>query len=168
MTQSSKAVPFDVGTFVVYPAHGVGKVVSVGEYDICGAMVDLFVIEFTKDRMVLKLPVKKALSAGLRPICAKKEMDDALRVLSKKTARKKLVWSRRSQEYENKINSGYIGHLADVIRELHFCLVTGEQSYSERQIYQTALDRFIRELSIVENIDEESASNKVLDFLNVA
>ncbi|GHS94709.1 CarD family transcriptional regulator [Alphaproteobacteria bacterium] len=161
-------ISFKEGDFVVYPAHGVGKIVSVGSQEICGVAVELFVIEFNKDHMVLKLPVQKAKTAGLRHISTKDEMEEALGALTVKTKRKKAMWSHRAQEYETKINSGSIGHLADVIRELHLCQVSGDQSYSERQIYQTAFERFVREMAVVENIDEDVASSKVCEKLNVA
>jgi CarD family transcriptional regulator len=159
---------FKVGDFVVYPAHGVGKITEVGAHEICGADVELFVIEFKKDHMILKLPVQRAFSAGLRHICQKDEMADALEILASKSKKKKILWSRRAQEYEAKINSGCISGLADVIRELHVCQLAGEQSYSERQIYQLALDRFVKELAIVENIEEDEAINMVQKVLDVA
>jgi CarD family transcriptional regulator len=89
-------------------------------------------------------------------------------MLSVKTKKKKLMWSRRAQEYEAKINSGTVCGLADVIRELYLCQISGEQSYSERQIYQTAMERFVRELSLIEEIDEDTASSKIQAFLDVA
>ena len=159
---------FKAGDFVVYPAHGVGKLIDVEEHEVGDSKISLYVIEFDKDHMTLRLPVGKAAAAGLRGISDKDEMLAALKMLSVKTKRKKTMWSRRAQEYEAKINSGNVGSLADVIRELHVSQVAGEQSYSERQIYQTAIERFVRELSIVEDIDEELASSKVKEFLDVA
>lgn len=159
---------FKIDDFVVYPAHGVGRLINIEEHDICGTIVEFFVIEFNKDHMVLKLPTQKAYSSGLRPICEKQEMESALESLSTKAKKKKAMWSRRAQEYEAKINSGNVGNLAEVIRELYTCQTIGDQSYSERQIYQIALDRFVRELSIVENINEEEASCKIQEILSVA
>ncbi|MDR0630970.1 MAG: CarD family transcriptional regulator [Holosporales bacterium] len=159
---------FRVGDFVVYPAHGVGKLKEIEKYDLCGTVVELLVIEFSRDHMVLKLPKQKADSSGLRPVCGKEEMDAALSSLKKATNKKKSMWNRRAQEYESKINSGEVGSLADVIRELHRDGEVGDQSYSERQIYQLAFDRFVRELSIVEEVDEETASQKVHEMLHVA
>jgi CarD family transcriptional regulator len=161
-------VVFKVGEFVVYPAHGVGKLIDVEEHDVGGVKIKLYVITFDKDHMTLRLPVDKAIAAGLRGISEKDEMVSALKMLSVKTKRKKVMWSRRAQEYETKINSGNIEHLADVIRELYIYQLNKDQSYSERQIYQTALDRFARELSIVENIDEEAAIGRIQSFLSVA
>lgn len=159
---------FQIGDFVVYPSHGVGKMISVEQHDIGGTSVELFVIEFDRDHMVLRLPVAKAEAAGLRNIAAKEEMEAALNLLSVKVKKKKAMWSRRAQEYEAKINSGNVASLADVIRELYCTQETRDQSYSERQIFQTALERFVRELSIIENIDEETASGKVQQMLSVA
>ncbi|MDR3285145.1 MAG: CarD family transcriptional regulator [Holosporales bacterium] len=159
---------FKVGEFVVYPAHGVGKLIDIEEHEVGNTKIDLYVIDFDKDHMVLRLPVDKANSAGLRGISGRDEMLAALKMLSVKTKKKKAMWSRRAQEYEAKINSGSVGGLADVIRELYTYQVSGEQSYSERQIYQTAMERFVRELSLVENIDEEAASSRIHSFLEVA
>jgi CarD family transcriptional regulator len=159
---------FHVGDFVVYPAHGVGKLIQIEEYDLGGTIVELLVIEFSRDHMVLKLPKQKAKSSGLRPVCTKDEIGAALTSLSTKTSKKKCMWNRRAQEYESKINSGEVGSIAEVIRELHRDQYAGEQSYSERQIYQLALDRFVRELSVVEDLDEEVASQKVQEILNAA
>lgn len=159
---------FKVGEFVVYPAHGVGRLINIEVHEVGDVQVELFVIEFEKDHMVLRLPIKKAQAAGLRRVAEKQEMYEALGLLSTKTKKKKAMWSRRAQEYEAKINSGSVACLADVIRELYSCQVSGDQSYSERQIYQTAMERFVRELSIVDDIDENTASEKVQDFLSVA
>jgi CarD family transcriptional regulator len=156
---------FKIGDFVVYPAHGVGRIISIGNHDVCGTEVELFVIDFRSDHMTLKLPVQKACSSGLRHVCGKEEMESALEALSTKSKKKKIVWSRRAQEYETKINSGSVCSLADVIRELHSCQVAGDQSYSERQIYKIAMDRFIKELSIVEDIAEDEAFDKVRNIL---
>ncbi|MDR0632634.1 MAG: CarD family transcriptional regulator [Holosporales bacterium] len=164
----TKGIVFNIGDFVVYPAHGVGKLVDIEEHDVGSVKIKLYVITFDKAHMTLRLPIDKAVAAGLRGISAKDEMVSALQMLSVKTKKKKVMWSRRAQEYETKINSGNIEHLADVIRELYVYQLNKDQSYSERQIYQTALDRLARELSIVENIDEEAAIGRIQSFLSVA
>lgn len=161
-------VTFQKGDYVVYPSHGVGKLLGTEEHEICGTTLEFFVVEFDKDHMILKLPVKKACSAGLRHVCGIEEMDVAVESLSSRIKKKKALWSRRAQEYESKINSGNIDRLAEVIRELYTCQATGEQSYSERQIFQTAFDRFVREMSIVKNIGEDEASALVQERLSVA
>ena len=163
-----KMVVFKIGDFVVYPAHGVGKLVDIEEHEIANTKVKLYVIAFDRDHMTLRLPVEKAVSAGLRKVAGKEQMEAALGILSVKTKKKKVMWSRRAQEYETKINSGSVENLADVIRELYVCQINKDQSYSERQIYQTALERFVRELSVVENIDETAAMKRVQSYLDVA
>lgn len=159
---------FNIGDYVVYPAHGVGKLIRVEEHDICDTVLEFFVIEFAKDHMVLRLPTQKALSAGLRPVAAKEQMQEALEALMTKTRKKKILWSRRAQEYETKINSGNLTFLAEVIRELHKDQGNTDQSYSERQIYQQALDRFVREMAVVEDINEDEAMTRVEGILNAA
>lgn len=159
---------FSIGDYVVYPAHGVGKLIRVEEHDICDTVLEFFVIEFNKDHMVLRLPVQKAISSGLRPVAAKEQMQEALNSLTTKTRKKKTLWSRRAQEYETKINSGNLTFLAEVIRELHKNHGDADQSYSERQIYQQALDRFVREMAIVEDINEHEAITRVEQILNAA
>ena len=159
---------FKVGDYVVYPAHGVGKLIGCESHDIAGAQLELLVINFDKDKMVLRLPKEKAENAGLRPLSSKTEMDDALKMLSVRTKPRRVMWSRRAQEYETKINSGMPGSIAEVIRDLYRRSNDNEQSYSERQIYQAAVERFIRELSVVEDLDEKSAIEKMEISLRAA
>ena len=156
------------GDHVVYPAHGVGRLVGRETHNIAGMSVDLLVIVFERERMTLRLPESKAVLAGLRPLVAKDDMLEALDLLKVKTRVKKTMWSRRAQEYESKINSGDLKSIAEVLRELFRSSKDVEQSYSERQIYQAALERFIRELSIVDQIDEQEATVYVENLLNVA
>lgn len=162
------AAKFKVGEYVVYPAHGVGKLTGCEEHTIAGHKLELLVINFDKDKMVLRLPKEKAQNAGLRPLSSKKEMDEALKMLSVKTKPRRVMWSRRAQEYETKINSGMPNSIAEVIRDLYRRSNDTEQSYSERQIYQAAVERFIRELSAVENIDETKAVEKMEISLRAA
>lgn len=151
--------------YVVYPAHGVGRLIAREVTDVAGHSLDLFVIEFEKDRMTLRLPVHKAIAAGLRPLSTKAQMDVALAALSEKTRAKRAMWSRRAQEYENKINSGEPESIVQVIRELFRKQNDVEQSYSERQIYQAAIERLTRELSLVNSISEEQAVEEVENLL---
>lgn len=159
---------FKVGDYVVYPAHGVGKLIGCESHDIAGAQLELLVINFDKDKMVLRLPKEKAENAGLRPLSTKTEMDEALKMLSVRTKPRRVMWSRRAQEYETKINSGMPGSIAEVIRDLYRRSNDNEQSYSERQIYQAAVERFVRELSVVEDLDEKSAIEKMEISLRAA
>lgn len=159
---------FEIGSWVVYPSHGVGRLDSIDKFEIEGQSVEFFVISFNRSKLVLKLPVKKALDAGLRKIFSKKEMQNALEVLMQKNKKKKLRWSKRAQEYESKINMGDPIALAEVIRDLYKSEGEAAQSFSERQIYQNAIERLAREISIVDEIEESDAIKKVEDILQAA
>src|SRR6478609_8873502 len=152
------AAPFSAGDFVVYPAHGVGKVTSIESQLIGGQKVALFVISFERDRMTLRVPVRKVENSGLRKLSTRKVMETALTTLKGRARVKRAMWSRRAQEYEAKINSGDPVSIAEVVRDLHRNADQPDQSYSERQIYQAALDRLVRELAAVESIDETAAT----------
>jgi len=158
MTANSE---FKVGDFVVYPAHGVGKLTEIETHEISSQTIQLLVINFDKERMTLRLPINKARSAGLRHLSTNEEMTTALDMLTIKTRHKKTMWSRRAQEYEAKINSGDPKSIAEVLRELYRANGEVEQSYSERQIYQAAFERLSRELAAVEAIEEDEAMKKV-------
>lgn len=167
MSESQNSV-FKIGDYVVYPAHGVGKLLAIESHEIAGHTVDLFVINFDKDRMTLRLPVQKAHIAGLRQICSRDDFDAVLTTLSVKTKPRRLMWSRRAQEYENKINSGDPIAIAEVVRDLFRSQSDSDQSYSERQIYQAAIDRLAREFAAVESIDEYEAINKMESIMRAA
>lgn len=154
--------------YVVYPAHGVGRLIAREVSSVAGHSLDLFVIEFEKDRMTLRLPVHKAIAAGLRPLSTKAQMTEALSNLSQKSRAKRAMWSRRAQEYETKINSGDPASIAQVIRELFRKQSDTEQSYSERQIYQAAVERLAREMALVNEIQEEEAVSQVENLLKDA
>jgi len=162
------AAPFSAGDFVVYPAHGVGKVTSIESQLIGGQKVELFVISFERDRMTLRVPIRKVENSGLRKLSTRKVMETALTTLKGRARVKRAMWSRRAQEYEAKINSGDPVSIAEVVRDLHRGASQPEQSYSERQIYQAALDRLVREFAAVEKIDEGTAVQRVEQMLNVA
>lgn len=157
-----------VNDYVVYPAHGVGKLVDIEKTDIGGHTVELYVISFEKDRMTLRLPVQKARNAGLRSVLSKESIGEALETLKVKTRVRRTMWSRRAQEYENKINSGSPKAIAEVVRELFRPHPDTDQSYSERQIYQAAMDRLAREVAVIEDIDEPSAVKKMEEILRAA
>lgn len=159
---------FNVGDYVVYPAHGVGKLLAVETHNIAGQVVELFVISFDKDRMTLRLPVNKAQNAGLRPISSKYEFEGVLHTLTVKSKPRRLMWSRRAQEYENKINSGNPVSIAEVVRDLFRSQSDADQSYSERQIYQAAMDRLARELAAIEAIEENDAIHKMENIMRAA
>ena len=164
----AKALPFRPGEFVVYPTHGVGKITSVEKQEIAGQKLNLFVIEFYKDKMTLRVPVTKVETAGLRRLSTRKVMDAALQTLRRRTRIKRTMWSRRAQEYEAKINSGDPVSIAEVVRDLHRKSDQPDQSYSERQMYQAAFERLVREFAAVEKIDEDAAGKWLEKVLQAA
>lgn len=159
---------FSPGDYVVYPAHGVGRVESIETTEIAGFQVTLYAIVFEKERMRLKVPVAKAKAAGLRRISSADRIKVALETLQGRSRIKRVMWSRRAQEYEAKINSGDPVSIAEVVRDLYRPNDQQEQSYSERQIYQAALERLARELAAVEKIDEGKATERLAQVLSKA
>jgi CarD family transcriptional regulator len=164
----SKKLDFSTGDYVVYPTHGVGKITGIEMQQIAEVTVELIIIKFEKDRMTLRVPVEKAHNSGLRRLSSRKMMDTALTTLKGRSRAKRTMWSRRAQEYEAKINSGDPVSIAEVVRDLHRGDDQPEQSYSERQMYQAALDRLARELAAVEKIDEAAAAEKLEKLLKAA
>ena len=156
---------FRTNEYIVYPAHGVGRIVSIEEQEIAGAKLELFVISFDKDKMTLRVPITKLESVGMRKLAEEKVVKKALATLKGKARVKRTMWSRRAQEYEAKINSGDLISIAEVVRDLYRSEAQPEQSYSERQLYEAALDRMARELAAVEKLDEESAVAKIDEVL---
>src|ERR1700760_4748785 len=165
---NSEKPPFDTGDLVVYPTHGVGKILAIETQEISGYTLSVFVVAFDKDRMTLRVPLAKAKVSGLRKLSSRKEMDAALAKLRGRSRAKRTMWSRRAQEYQAKIASGDPASIAEVVRDLYRNVGQPEQSYSERQIYQAALDRFVREFAAVEKIDEDAAVKRVEQMLSVA
>lgn len=164
----AKKIEFTAGDYVVYPTHGVGKVLGIETHEISGEKIDLIVVKFEKDRMTLRVPVGKAQQSGLRRLSSRKMMDSALAALKGRSRVKKTMWSRRAQEYEAKINSGDPVSIAEVVRDLHRADDQPDQSFSEQQMYQAALDRLARELAALEAIDEEAAAEKLEKLLKAA
>ena len=162
---SNKDESFAENDYVVYPTHGVGKVEKIAVEDIAGHRLELIHITFEENRMTLRVPVAKARSAGLRKLATRKLMDDALAVLKGRARIKRTMWSRRAQEYEAKINSGDPLSIAEVVRDLHRNSGQPDQSFSERQIYEAALDRLAAELGALEQIDKLSAIIKLTQYL---
>ena len=159
---------FKKGDFVVYPTHGVGKVLGVENQEISGHTLQVIIISFDKDRMTLRVPVAKARNSGLRKLSSRKVMETALQTLKGRSRVKRAMWSRRAQEYEAKINSGDPVSIAEVVRDLHRNADQPDQSYSERQIYQAALDRLVRELAAIDGIDETQATQRLHQVLKAA
>ena len=162
---SKKKNEFRPNDFVVYPAHGVGKIVSIEEQEIAGIELELFVISFEKDKMTLRVPTNKATEVGMRSLSSPDVVDQALTTLKGKARVKRAMWSRRAQEYEQKINSGDLIAIAEVVRDLHRTDDQREQSYSERQLYEAALERMTREVAAVAGTDELNAQRQVDDVL---
>jgi len=157
----TEKMPFSEGELVVYPTHGVGKITAIEEQEIAGHTLNVFVVTFDKDRMTLRVPLAKAKNSGLRRLSSRKEMDAALAKLRGRSRAKRTMWSRRAQEYQAKIASGDPASIAEVVRDLFRNVGQPEQSYSERQIYQAALDRFVREFAAVERINETTSTQCV-------
>ena len=167
MTTKSE-LDFKTNDHVVYPTHGVGRITNVEEQEVAGIRMELFVITFDRDRMTLRVPVPKARMSGLRKLSTRTVMDDALGKLRGRAKVKRAMWSRRAQEYEAKINSGDPISIAEVVRDLHRNANQPDQSYSERQIYEAALERLASELAAVEAILPEQATQKLEKLLDAA
>ncbi len=164
MTKTTKT-EFRPDDFVVYPAHGVGKIMSIEEQEIAGLRLELFVISFEKDKMTLRVPTHKAVDIGMRGLSSPEIVSKALETLKGKAKVKRAMWSRRAQEYEQKINSGDLLSIAEVVRDLHRADDQREQSYSERQLYEAALERLTREVAAVSGTDEAGAAKAVDEVL---
>ncbi|KIC44148.1 MAG: CarD family transcriptional regulator [Ruegeria sp.] len=161
----SKKLEFRPNDYVVYPAHGVGQIISIEEQDVAGFTLELFVISFEKDKMTLRVPTNKVTESGLRSLSSPDVISQAMKTLKGKAKVKRAMWSRRAQEYEQKINSGDLISIAEVVRDLHRTDDQREQSYSERQLYEAALERLTREVAAVSGADELSAAKQVDEVL---
>ena len=148
---------FKTKEYVVYPAHGVGQVIGIEVQEIAGLKLELYVISFEKDKMILRVPTAKVSNVGMRKLADQATIEKALGVLTGRARIKRTMWSRRAQEYEAKINSGDLISIAEVVRDLHRAENQPEQSYSERQLYESALDRMAREVAAIERIDRDAA-----------
>lgn len=156
---------FHAGDHIVYPAHGVGRITGVEKQVVAGLDLEVYVISFEQDKMTLRVPTAKARSCGMRALASRTVVDEALKTLAGRARIKRTMWSRRAQEYEAKINSGDLVSIAEVVRDLHRGGDQPEQSYSERQLYESALDRMARELAAVESIDRDSALQRLSQSL---
>ncbi len=165
---TKKSSDFKTGDFVVYPTHGVGLIKGTETQIVAGTELDLLVIDFEQDRMTLRIPVGKARTSGLRRLSSRKQMDAALQKLKGRAKVRRTMWSRRAQEYEAKINSGDPVSIAEVVRDLRRSSNQADQSYSERQMYQAALDRLAREFAKIEQIDETAAVDRLEKLMDAA
>lgn len=157
---------FKTGESIVYPAHGVGQIMAIEEQEVAGHKLELFVIDFEKDKMRLKVPVAKAVSIGMRKLSETDFVERALKVVQGKARVKRTMWSRRAQEYDAKINSGDLILIAEVVRDLYRAENQPEQSYSERQLYEAALDRMAREIAAVNKMSDTESIRLVETHLN--
>ena len=163
---SAKPVEFKSGDHVVYPTHGVGTVQGIETMSAAGYALQVIVVTFDENRMTLRVPVGKAASSGLRKLASGESMTEALDTLRGRARVKRTMWSRRAQEYEAKINSGDPVQIAEVVRDLHRNSGQPDQSFSERQIYEQALDRLAAELAAIDRTDKPAATEKLLQHLN--
>ena len=152
---------FKTGEYVVYPSHGVGQITAIEEQEVAGFKLELFVVSFAKDKMTLRVPTAKAASVGLRKLADAESVAKALTTLTGRARVKRTMWSRRAQEYEAKINSGDLVAIAEVVRDLYRSEAQPEQSYSERQLYEAAVDRMTREIAVVDDVTETEALKKI-------
>lgn len=157
---------FKANEFIVYPAHGVGRIVGIEEQEIAGMSLELFVITFDKEKLTLRVPTGKLASVGMRKLADEGQVKKAMETLKGRARIKRTMWSRRAQEYVAKINSGDLIAIAEVVRDLYRSEAQPEQSYSERQLYEDALDRMARELAAVEKLDERGAVQRITDILS--
>jgi len=156
---------FKTSEWIVYPAHGVGRIVAIEEQEIAGISLELFVITFEKDKLTLRVPTGKSQSVGMRKLAEEGTVKKAMETLKGRARVKRTMWSRRAQEYEAKINSGDLIAIAEVVRDLYRSESQPEQSYSERQLYEAALDRMAREIAAVEKLDERGAVQRITEVL---
>jgi CarD family transcriptional regulator len=157
---------FKTNEWIVYPAHGVGRIVGIEEQEIAGMSLELFVITFEKDKMTLRVPTGKSASVGMRKLAEESVVKRAMETLKGRARIKRTMWSRRAQEYEAKINSGDLIAIAEVVRDLYRSESQPEQSYSERQLYEAALDRMAREIAAVDKLDERGAVQRITEVLS--
>lgn len=166
--KKSAKLKFKTGDYIVYPAHGVGKVVGIETETVIDFTVEVYVISFEQDKMTLRVPTAKAESSNMRGLANENVLKDAFTTLKGRARIKRTMWSRRAQEYESKINSGDFILLSEVVRDLHRTEEQPEQSYSERQLYERALDRMVREVAAIQGTDRGPAMDQILETLSKA
>ncbi len=162
---ANKKPSFKIGELVVYPAHGVGKITNVEEQEIAGIKLELYIVDFEKEKLRLKVPTNRAEQKGMRHLADRSMIEQAMKVIRGRARIKRTMWSRRAQEYDAKINSGDMIAVSEVIRDLYRSDRQPEQSYSERQLFEQALARFARELAAVRKVDEDQCIKELEDFL---
>jgi CarD family transcriptional regulator len=163
--KTTQRLGFKTGEYVVYPAHGVGQIVSIEEQEVAGLTLELFVISFEQDKLTLRVPVAKIKSVGMRKLAEEDMVKKALDTVTGRARVKRTMWSRRAQEYEAKINSGDLTAISEVVRDLYRSDDQPEQSYSERQLFEQALLRMARELAAVRKVDDDQSVKELSEFL---
>jgi len=163
---SNKKEKFLPEQYVVYPSHGIGQILEIEKKEIAGQMLTMYVIEFEKEKMTLRVPIEKTKEIGVRKVSTKNQLKEIFEILTGKAKVRRTMWSRRAQEYEAKINSGDIKLLTEVVRDLFRSDSQPEQSYSERQLYEAARERLSREVAVIERTDEQKAIEKMETILN--
>ena len=163
---ASKKNEFLPEQYVVYPSHGIGQILEIEKKEIAGQMLKMYVIEFEKEKMILRVPIEKTKEIGVRKVSTKNQLKEIFEILTGKAKIRRTMWSRRAQEYEAKINSGDIKLLTEVVRDLFRSDSQPEQSYSERQLYEAARERLSREVAVIEKTDEQKAIEKMETVLN--
>ena len=163
---ASKKNEFLPEQYVVYPSHGIGQILEIEKKEIAGQMLKMYVIEFEKEKMILRVPIEKTKEIGVRKVSTKNQLKEIFEILTGKAKIRRTMWSRRAQEYEAKINSGDIKLLTEVVRDLFRSDSQPEQSYSERQLYEAARERLSREVAVIEKTDEQKAIEKIETILN--
>ena len=154
--------------FVVYPTHGVGRILGTEESDVGGMLFEMLIIRFEHERMTLRVPLDKASTLGLRTLSSRKQMDEAITTLQGKAQIRRDMWSKRAKQYDDKIRSGNPVFIAEVVRDLYRRKSQSEQSYSERQMYQAALERLAREFAAIEKIDQNQAALQLENLMEAA
>ncbi len=167
-TAKKVKIKFKAGDFIVYPAHGMGQVMAVEKETIAGFDIEVYVIRFEQDKMTLRVPTNKVENSGMRGIANDKVLKDAFTTLKGRPRIKRTMWSRRAQEYEGKINSGDLLLLTEVVRDLYRTEEQPEQSYSERQLYERAVDRMVREVAAIMKTSRDEAMGEILRTLSTA
>ena len=152
--------------YVVYPSHGIGQILEIEKKEIAGQFLTMYVIEFEKEKMTLRVPIEKTKEIGVRKVSTRNQLKEIFDILTGKAKIRRTMWSRRAQEYEAKINSGDIKLLTEVVRDLFRSDSQPEQSYSERQLYEAARERLSREVAVIEKTDEQKAIEKMETILN--
>ena len=160
-----KKLAFKIGELVVYPAHGVGKITAIEEQEIAGSKLELYIVDFEREKLRLKVPTNRAEQKGMRRLADRGLIEHAMKVIRGRARIKRTMWSRRAQEYDAKINSGDLIAVAEVVRDLYRSDRQPEQSYSERQLFEQALLRMARELAAVRKVDDDQSVKELSEFL---